>query len=158
MDPGSVVSGWFTAHPELEVEREGERWFTVLTGEHKRTIGVRLSVGEHTLIVESHFMREPDENHAEVYRFLLSRNTSTYVLRFCVYESGDVMLVGVLPAHAVTADELDRVLGQVLAVSDGAFDAALRRGFGSYIAREQEWRKRVGLSPNPITLDHRGAP
>lgn len=152
MGPGSaqqpaadVVDGWFAAHPDLEVERVGSRgWLTVLRGERKRTIPVHLEVGAHVLAVQSFFMRAPDDNEAATYAFLLRRNLRTYVLRFALSAEGDVLLLGVLPLHAVTADELDRVLGQLLSAADDAFDSALRIGFESYIEREQAWRARVG--------------
>jgi hypothetical protein len=147
-----VIEGWFDAHPDLKVERVGDRgWFTILVGEHKRTIPVYLELGAHNLVVESFFMRAPDENEAEVYRYLLRRNLRTYILRFALYDSGDVMLVGVVPNEAITAEELDRVLGQLLVAADESYDAALRAGFSSYIDREQAWREGLGMARNPIS-------
>lgn len=146
------VHEWFGDHPDLPVERAGdEGWFTTLTGEHKRTIGMYLSVGDHTLIVESHFMRAPDENAEALYELLLKRNQRTYVMRYCVYDSGDVMLVGVVPLAAVTVEEIDRMAGVLLTTADETYNAALRLGFAGYIEREQAWRESVGLGRNPIT-------
>lgn len=134
------------------MERVGARgWFTVLAGEHKRTIPVYLESGAHNLVVESFFMQAPDENEADVYAYLLRRNLRTYLLRFALYESGDVMLVGVLPNAAVTGEELDRMLGQLLVAADESYPPALRAGFSSYIDREQAWRERLGMARNPIT-------
>jgi hypothetical protein len=147
-----AIEQWFAAHPDLPVERVGERgWFSVLAGEHKRTIPVYLEVGAHNLVIESFFMRAPDENEAEVYAYLLRRNLRTYVLRFALYDTGDVMLVGVLPKAAVNAEEVDRILGQLLVAADESYPVALRAGFSSYIEREQAWRERIGLVRNPIS-------
>jgi hypothetical protein len=147
-----AVAAWAAAQHDLDVERVGgEGWFTVLTGERKRTIPMHLSVGDHTLIVESHFMRAPDEHEDRLYELLLKRNQRTYVLRFCVYDTGDVMLVGVVPLAAVTVEEVDRIAGALLSTADETYDAALRLGFTSYIEREQAWRERTGLGRNPIT-------
>lgn len=145
------VDGWFADHPELPVERVGDGWFTTLNGDHKRTIGMYLSVGDRTLIVESHFMRAPDENADALYELLLKRNQRSYVLRFCVYDSGDVMLVGVVPLAAVTTEEVDRIAGALLTTADETYNAALRLGFAGYIEREQAWREATGLGRNPIT-------
>lgn len=151
MDVAATIDGWF-AHSGTDVERVGEHgWLTVLRGERKRTIPVYLELGDHTVVVESFFMSAPDERHDEVYRYLLQRNLRTYTLRFALYDSGDVMLVGVLPRHAVTSDELDRVLGQLLSVADDSYWHALRMGFTGYIEREQAWRSKVGLGRNPIS-------
>lgn len=148
----TAIQSWFASQPDLEVERVGENgWFTVLRGEHKRTVPVYLNLGAHSLQLQSFFMRAPDENEAETYAFLLRRNLRTYLARFALEDSGDVLLVAVVPLAAVTVDELDRVLGQVLSVADDAFNHALRLGFTSYIEREQAWRERVGAGRNPIS-------
>jgi hypothetical protein len=152
----AVVDAWFDGQHELEVEREtydgrARTWFTVLRGERKRTIPVYLELGSRHLLVESFFMQAPDENAAEVYTHLLRRNLRTYLLRFALHESGDVLLVGLLPLAAVTPEEVDRLLGQLLLAADETFDVALRLGFASYIEREQAWRARVGAPRNPIS-------
>jgi len=151
-DPAEVIDAWFAAQPDLEVERVGDRgWFTMLAGEQKRTIPVFLRLGAHELVLESFFMAAPDEHADEVYALLLRRNTRTYTCRFALDDSGDVMLMGVLPLAAVTADELDRTLGQVLVAADETYAPALRTGFATYIDREQAWRASVGAPRNPIT-------
>lgn len=148
----AAVEAWFAAQPDLRVERQGEHaWFTQFAGEHKKTIPVHLEVSEQQLLVQSFFMRAPDENEAALYAYLLRRGLRAYVLRFGLSDDGDVLLVGVLPHLAVTVAELDRVLGQLLATADEAFDVALRLGFAAYIEREQAWRRSVGAPPNPIT-------
>jgi hypothetical protein len=146
----AVVERWLAAN-DVDAEREGERWTLMLHGERKRTLGVTLSLGDHTLIVQSFFMRAPDEDIAAVYALLLRRNLRSYTLRFALHPDGDVLLVGVVPLEAVTDVELDRVLGQLLAVADETFDEALRLGFAGYIEREQAWRSASGLPRNPIT-------
>lgn len=147
-----AVDAWFGAQPDLRVEREdGDTWFTQLSGEHKKTIPVHVAVGEHHVVVQSFFMRAPDENHAELYGYLLRRGMRSYVLRFCLTDDGDVLLAGLVPHAAVTVDELDRVLGQLLSTADEAFDVALRLGFESYIDREQRWRAQVGAPRNPVS-------
>jgi hypothetical protein len=146
----AVVERWLAAN-DVDAEREGERWTLMLHGERKRTLGVTLSLGDHTLIVQSFFMRAPDEDIAAVYALLLRRNLRSYTLRFALHPDGDVLLVGVVPLDAVTDVELDRVLGQLLAVADETFDEALRLGFAGYIEREQAWRSASGLPRNPIT-------
>ena len=151
MDVAAAIDEWFT-ESELEVERVGEQaWLAVLSGERKRTIPVYLELGDHTLVIESFFLSAPDERHDEVYRYLLQRNVRTYTLRFALYDSGDVMLVGVIPRHAVSTAELDRTLGQLMTVADESYWPAIRMGFTSYIEREQTWREKVGLGRNPIT-------
>lgn len=150
--PAAAVEGWLSAHPDVPSERVSDTgWDVLLAGERKRTIGVHLEVGAHTLTIQSFFMRAPDENAEQLYAWLLRRNLRSYTLRFALHPDGDVLLVGVLPVAAVSVDELDRVMGQVLTVADETFDQALRTGFASYIEREQAWREGAGLQRNPIS-------
>lgn len=51
-----------------------------------------------------------------------------------------------LPLAAVTADEVDRLLGQVLEAADGSFNTLLELGFATAIRREYEWRVARGES------------
>jgi Putative bacterial sensory transduction regulator len=117
-----------------------------LEGQHKLATMTWLIVGAHSLHVEAFFCRQPDENHAAFYRFLLERNGRMYGVHFAVDPVGDVYLVGRLPLASVTADEVDRVLGCVLSYSDENFDAALMLGFASSIRRERQWRIKRGES------------
>ena len=45
-----------------------------LEGQHKLATMTWLIAGAHSLHVEAFFCRQPDENHARFYRFLLERN------------------------------------------------------------------------------------
>ncbi len=147
-----VVEAWFAGQPGLARERVGDgAWQTVLAGDHKRTIPVHLELGVHGLAVQSFFMAAPDERHDEVYALLLRRNLRSYTLRFAIDDLGDVLLVGLIPPPALSVEELDRVLGQLLVTADETYDHALRTGFATYIAREQSWRAKVGAPRNPIT-------
>jgi hypothetical protein len=117
-----------------------------LAGEHKLATVTWLVAGEHSLQVEAFFCRQPDENHAAFYRFLLERNGRLYGVHFALDRTGDVYLTGRLPLTAITDDEIDRVLGCVLAYSDESFNEALKLGFGSAIRREWAWREKRGES------------
>ncbi|MCW2776475.1 MAG: hypothetical protein JWN17_200, partial [Frankiales bacterium] len=58
----------------------------------------------------------------------------------------DVYLVGRLPLHSVTAEEVDRILGAVLEYADSTFDSLLEIGFSGAIKREWAWREKNGES------------
>ncbi len=105
-----------------------------------------LIAGAHSLHVEAFFCRQPDENHADFYRFLLERSGRMYGVHFALDQVGDVYLVGRLPLGCLSTDEIDRILGCVLSYSDENFDAALMLGFASSIRREWAWRTKRGES------------
>ena len=117
-----------------------------LEGERKLATMTWLIVGAHSLHVEAFFCRQPDENHEAFYRFLLERNGRMYGVHFTLDPVGDVYLTGRLPLSAVTAEDIDRLLGCVLSYSDENFDTALELGFGSAIRREWAWRVKRGES------------
>src|SRR5436309_1451324 len=131
----------------LDAERPQPGSYLVrLEGERKLATMTWLIVGVHSLHVEAFFCRQPDENHARFYRFLLERNGRMYGVHFAVDPQGDVYLVGRLPLGSATADEIDRLLGCVLTYPDENFNAALAIGFASSIRREWAWRVKRGES------------
>jgi hypothetical protein len=137
----------FVAETEVRAERlDEDRWFLVLAGERKLGIGVHLQVGDRTLRVESFFMRAPEEQRERLYRDLLLRQASSYVLRFTLDEIGDLFVVGQVPLRAVTAEEVDRVVGSILELCDSAYLPSVEIGFASSMAAERAWRARLAAS------------
>jgi hypothetical protein len=133
------------AEREIVWEKTGDNGYVVvLPGTHKQKTNCNLIVGEHTLRVEAFVMRHPDENREALWQWLLQRNARMYGVAFSVDGVGDVYLMGRLPLHAVTEEELDRLLGAVLTYADESFDPMLEIGFGSAIRREWAWRVKRG--------------
>ena len=117
-----------------------------LPGERKLKTNTILTIGEHSVRVEAFVCRQPDENHEGVYRFLLKRNRRLYGVAYTLDNVGDIYLVGRMSLASVDADELDRVLGQVLEAVDSDFNTLLELGFRSSIQKEWEWRVSRGES------------
>ena len=111
-----------------------------LPGERRLRTNTILGIGEHSVRVEAFVCRKPDENHQAVYRFLLKRNRRLYGVAYTLDNVGDIYLVGRMSLAAVTAEEIDRVLGQVLEAVDNDFNTLLELGFRSSIQKEWEWR------------------
>ena len=134
------------AEQDLEWERLDDATFAVaLPGEKRLKTACILTVGNHALEIEAFVMRAPDENRERVYEWLLQRNARMYAVAWTIDSAGDVYLIGRLPLSAVTADEIDRVLGCVLEYADGSFNALIEMGFGSSIRREWAWRVKNNL-------------
>jgi Putative bacterial sensory transduction regulator len=130
---------------EFEEPRPGACLVT-LRGNHKLATVTWLVAGTHSLQVEAFFCRQPDENHASFYRFLLERGGRMYGVHFALDPAGDVYLVGRLPLAAISTEEVDRLLGCVLTYADETFDQALMLGFASSIRKEYAWRVKRGES------------
>jgi hypothetical protein len=130
---------------ELAWEPTGDgRYAVTLPGTHKLKTVCNLTVGDHALAIEAFVMRQPDERREELWAWLLQRNARLYGVAFAIDNAGDVYLTGRVPLHAVTADELDRLLGSVLTYADESFDTMLEIGFGTAIRREWAWRVKRG--------------
>nr|BFF23356.1 YbjN domain-containing protein [Glycomyces mayteni] len=117
-----------------------------LPGNRKLTTECGLILEDHALRVEAFVARRPEENREAVWAELLRRNGKLYAVAFATDANDDIHLVGRLPFAAVTADELDRVLGQVLEAADDTFNTILELGFASSIRQEWRWRLARGES------------
>ncbi|MFF4589208.1 YbjN domain-containing protein [Streptomyces sp. NPDC000345] len=135
-----VLEG-FLKEAELEWESPRPGTYVVqLPGTRKLKTTVSLIVGRHSLSLNAFVIRHPDENESGVHRWLLERNLKLYGVSYAVDQLGDVYVTARLPLAAVTPEETDRLLGQVLEAADGAFNTLLELGFASAIRKEYAWR------------------
>ena len=68
---------------ELEYTEFGEGVFeVVLPGERKLQTSCRLEIGKHALGIHAFVARNPDENHENVYRWLLEHNLKMFGVSF----------------------------------------------------------------------------
>jgi hypothetical protein len=131
----------------LEYNHRGPGSFVItLPGGKKLQTTCWLLVGQHGILAEAFVCRRPDEAHEDVYRWLLRRNSKLYGVHYALDRAGDIYLIGRLAHDALTAEELDRVLGQVVEAADGDFNTLLEIGFASSIRREWAWRVARGES------------
>ena len=132
---------------DIAYERPQDDLFVLtLPGVHKLRTTATLAIGAQSVTINAFVARHPDENHEGVYRWLLERNRRMYAVAFAVDHLGDIYLTGHLPLEAVSAAELDRVLGAVLEYADGSFNTILELGFASAIRKEWAWRTSRGES------------
>jgi hypothetical protein len=146
IEPVEIVRTWLSDNDIDHDEVEPGMFSLTLPGEKKLQTPCRLDVGPHALGVHAFVCRNPDENHAGVYRWLLERNLKLYAVAFAVDHLGDIYLDARLPLSSVTADELDKLIGSVLTYADESFNVILELGFASSIRKEWEWRKLRGES------------
>ena len=141
-----VVQDFLVSH-DLDFEKSNAKTFMVtLPGEKKLQTHCALIVGDHSLMVSAFVIRKPDENAADVHHWCMTKNASMYGVAYAINELGDIYLVGRLPLAAVTATELDKIIGSVLQYSDSSFNLLLELGFANAIRREWAWRVTRGES------------
>ena len=141
----ATIEEFLESH-EIEHDRSGNSFFLTLPGERKLQTHCAIVVGDHSVSINAFVIRKPDENVAEVHEWLLKKNASMYCVAFAINEMGDIYLVGRLPFHSISEQELDRVIGAVLQYSDSSFNPLLEIGFSSAIRREWAWRVSRGES------------
>jgi hypothetical protein len=132
---------------EIEWEagaRDGE-FVVTLPGEKKLKTVVSLVAGA-DLSISSFVIRHPDENHEAFYRSLLRRNLRLPGLAYAIDGSGDVYVIGHVPASGVDADQLDQIFGVVLEAADSPFNELLVIGFLTSMQKEWDWRVSRGES------------
>ncbi|MEO6956937.1 MAG: YbjN domain-containing protein [Antricoccus sp.] len=132
---------------EVDYQRLAEDHFAAeLPGTRRLKTTCHLKVGEHSLQISAFVMRHPDENHEDLWAYLLMKNARAYLVSWAIDKVGDVYLTGRMPLSAVTGDEIDRLLGSVLQMADDGFNPMLEIGFASSMKREWEWRVKRGES------------
>lgn len=125
--------------------RPGE-FVVTLPGEKKLKTVCSVVVGEQSLSISAFVVRNPDENHAAVYAYLLRRNLTMPGLAYAIDKSGDVFVTGRVPLAAVDAAYLDQIFGVVLNASDAPFNELLALGFLESMKKEWAWRISRGES------------
>jgi hypothetical protein len=117
-----------------------------LPGEKKLTTVASVLVGDSALSAVAFVIRNPDENHADVYRYLLRKNLRLPGAAYAIDKSGDVYVVARLPLTAVDEESLDALFGVLLDAADAHFNELLALGFLSSMKKEWEWRISRGES------------
>jgi hypothetical protein len=105
------------------------RWYVRLVGEEKDFITVWLTLGQRTLRYETYVMPSPPKRGDEVRDLLLRRNDQLVGVAFSIGAEDAVYLRGSIPDTALTAAELDRVLGTVYTTVEANFRALVRLAF-----------------------------
>jgi hypothetical protein len=127
-------------------ERAPGLFSVTLPGTRKLATECALQIGRHGLSIRAFVARNPENEHERVYRWLLQKNLSLYVVAFSLDALGDVYLSGRVALAAVTAEEIDRLLGAVAQTSDDSFNPIVELGFADSIRREWAWRRSRGES------------
>lgn len=110
-------------------------WYVRIDGESKQHFSAEYTLGQRTLVVESYFMPEPEENREAVFEHLLVRNKTMHPLQFVIGGENAVYLRGQVDNRHVDADMIDRMLAAVYDYTEQFFVPAMRMGFESRFNR-----------------------
>lgn len=133
------------AEAEIDAVRGVERvnqanpfWYVRIEGDSKTNFSAEFTLGQRTLICESYFMPEPEENREQVFEHLLVRNRAMHPLQFAVGSSqrpggGEpaIYLRAQVDNRDVNADTVERLLAAVYQYTEQFFVPAMRLGYES---------------------------
>ena len=106
-------------------------WYVRIDGEVKQHFSAEFTLGQRTLVVESYFMPEPEENREAVYAQLLRRNRSMQGLGFVIGAENAVYLRGQIENRHVDEQAVDHLLASVYEYTEQFFAPAMRIGYAS---------------------------
>ncbi len=110
-------------------------WYVRIDGESKQHFSAQYTLGQRTLVVESYFMPEPEENREAVFEQLLTRNRSMHPLQFVIGGENAIYLRGQVDNRHVDVDVVDRMLAAVYDYTEQYFVPAMRLGYESRFQR-----------------------
>lgn len=142
---------------EVDYEISNEVAVVVLPGERRLKTNTLFIPQDGMFRVEAFVCRAVEEAHAEVYRLLLQHNRKAYGVHYTLDNNNDIYLAGQFP-DTTTAEDVQRILGQVLELADGDFNHILELGFETSIRREWEWRIDRGESTRNLEAFQRLRP
>ena len=151
-DPTQLVDDYLRREADAErltlLGSSGGTWDVLLPSNWKETLAVSISLGDWHLRAEAFFLRAPEENPDRAYRLLLQRNERGGAWRFCVNDAGDVSLVALVPRGSVTGEELDRLLGTAITMTDETYVPYMKLAFEKGL-EEQVRKGGPGLDKPP---------
>jgi len=113
----------------VEYDAEIPRWYVRFGCDGRDAATIYFDLHQRTLRYEVYFMPDPPAHHAELYRFLLSRNHAMYGAHFSIGPDGDLYLSGRVLLEHLDAVELDRIIGVLYEAVERWFQPAIRLGF-----------------------------
>lgn len=131
----------------VELERiEAGAYVLTVRGARRRSTLVWLVVGEQAVAVEAFVMHVvpvacPDPG--PLHRHLLARNLRLRDVHYGLDAVGDVYLTGSLPHSAATADGIDRLLGELVALLEHDHDTLLALAYGDRLAADEALTHKV---------------
>ena len=136
----------FLADNDISFEVAGDNIaVATIAGIQRKNINVVLACGEHYFRAESFVARNPDENHKDVYRWVLEQNIKLVLATYGIDQFGDIYLSASIPLSSVSTELIDQLLGVMVTNSDAAFNTLIELGFRSSIEKEWAWRTSRGL-------------
>jgi hypothetical protein len=113
----------------VEYDAAIPRWYVRFGCDGRDAATIYFDVHQRSVHYELYFLPSPPGHHLDLYEWLLRRNHGFYHARFSIGPDGDLYLTGRLAFEHLTEEELDRVIGELYAITETWFQPALRIAF-----------------------------
>jgi len=110
-------------------------WLIRLHGDEKDVITIWLSLRQRTVHVETELMPAPEENHEELYRFMLVKNAELRLVHLAIGPEAGIYLMTEVPVGDLSVERLDELVGATMTYVDEIFPTAMTMGYGSLYRR-----------------------
>lgn len=127
---------WVVAVHHDETENQWA-WYVRLAGEERDYVAIWFEVRERTMAFESYLMPPPQENHEDLYLYLLKVNHGLVGVKYGIGGTDElgVFLTGHLPVDRVDEAALDATVGLVWETIERHFATAMAIGYASVYRR-----------------------
>jgi hypothetical protein len=126
---------------------EAGAYLVTLHGQRRPSTRLWLLAGAQAVTVEAfvlHVLPDSCPDPSRLHRHLLTRNLRLRGVHYALDDVGDLFLSGSLPLPAVTADDLDRLLGEVLQLLERDQEVLLELAYGPQTARDRALAAKLG--------------
>jgi len=113
----------------VEYDPQIPRWYVRFGCDGRDAATIYFDLHQRTLRYEVYFLPDPPTHHEELYRFMLSRNHTTYGAHFSIGPDGDCYLVGRVLLEHLDVEELDRIIGVLYELVERWFQVAVGIAF-----------------------------
>jgi hypothetical protein len=135
----AAIESWIASLPDVATSERVTPtfWYVRIPGVARGWIPVEIDAsGERSVKLTSHLIIEPDENHAEVYAFLLRRNHAAPGIAFSLDgKEGVICLVTRMTHDAFDETALDEAVGTIVQQTEEVFRSILELGFASRLRK-----------------------
>ncbi|HEY5266742.1 MAG TPA: YbjN domain-containing protein [Acidimicrobiales bacterium] len=124
-------------HQEQPDDKGHFHWLLRLKGEEKDVSTLWLSLRQRTVHVETELMPAPEEQHEELYRYLLVKNHELRELHLAIGPEEGIYLVTQVPIQELDIERLDEIVGATLTYVDAIYPTAMSMGYRSVYRRRK---------------------
>jgi hypothetical protein len=124
-------------HQVLPDDKGHFHWLIRLKGEEKDVITLWLSLRQRTVFAETELMPAPEEQHEELFRYLLVKNHELRELHLAIGPESGIYLVAQVPINELTIERLDELVGATVTYVDEIYPTAMSMGYRSVYRRRK---------------------